>query len=110
SAIEICENPDAVSHYDMRFVKPLDVEMLQEIFTKYKYIITIEDGVKSGGFGSAVLELAAKLTCQVLIKVLGIDDQFVEHGTLHELQHLTGLDVASVCKCINESLQLVSNG
>lgn len=110
SAIEICENPDAVSHYDMRFVKPLDVEMLQEIFTKYKYIITIEDGVKSGGFGSAVLELAAKLTCQVPIKVLGIDDQFVEHGTLHELQHLTGLDVASVCKCINESLQLVSNG
>ncbi len=110
SAIEICENPDAVSHYDMRFVKPLDVEMLQEIFTKYKYIITIEDGVKSGGFGSAVLELAAKLTCQVPIKVLGIDDQFVEHGTLHELQHLTGLNVASVCKCINESLQLVSNG
>src|SRR5690606_17465449 len=90
SAIEICENPDAVSHYDMRFVKPLDVEMLQEIFTKYKYIITIEDGVKSGGFGSAVLEFAAKLTCQVPIKVLGIEDQFVEHGTLHELQQLTG--------------------
>ena len=57
-AIEKCNMPEVVSHYDMRFVKPLDVELLQKIFTTYKYVITVEDGVKHGGFGSAVLEYA----------------------------------------------------
>jgi 1-deoxy-D-xylulose-5-phosphate synthase len=107
-AIELCENPDAVSHYDMRFVKPLDVDLLHDIFAKYKYIITVEDGVKNGGFGSAVLEFASTHTYQVPIKLIGVDDDFIEHGTLQELQHLTGLDVEAICNGINESLLFVS--
>ena len=108
-AIKVCENSDAVSHYDMRFVKPLDVELLQNIFAKYKYVITVEDGVKNAGFGSAVLEFASKHNYRIPIQLIGIDDAFVEHGKLHELQHLTGLDVASICNSINESLLFVSN-
>jgi deoxyxylulose-5-phosphate synthase len=108
-AIEKCNMPEVVSHYDMRFVKPLDVELLQKIFTTYKYVITVEDGVKHGGFGSAVLEYASKQNYQEPIKLIGIDDMFVEHGTLQELQHLTGLDVETICNCINENLLFVSN-
>src|SRR5690606_38541767 len=96
-------------HYDMRFVKPLDDDILHNIFAKYKYIMTVEDGVKNGGFGSALLEFASKHNYHVPIQLIGIDDAFVEHGTLHELQHLTGLDVASICNSINESLFFVSN-
>lgn len=108
-AIRHCESPNAVSHYDMRFVKPLDVDLLHNIFAKYKYIITVEDGVKLGGFGSAVLEFAAEHHYQIPITVLGVKDQFIEHGTLHELQHLTELDVDAILYDINESLLFVSN-
>ena len=65
--------------------------------------------MKHGGFGSAVLEYASKQNYQEPIKLIGIDDMFVEHGTLQELQHLTGLDVETICNCINENLLFVSN-
>lgn len=70
-----------VAHYDMRFVKPLDEKLLHQIFTKFNKIITVEDGVIKGGFGSAILEFANKNGYQqTAIQVLGIPDQFIEHG------------------------------
>lgn len=108
-AIETSDMPEYVSHYDMRFVKPLDVDLLHDIFANYKYIITLEDGVKIGGFGSAVLEFAAEHHYQIPINVLGIKDEFIEHGTLNELQNLTELDVESILHSINKGLLFVSN-
>ncbi len=108
-AIEKCSKPGAVSHYDMRFVKPLDAPLLHDIFSTYDCIITVEDGVKTGGFGSAVLEFAAENNYRKRVKILGIPDTFIEHGTLRELQHLSGLDVESICNSINEHLLLVGN-
>uniref|UniRef100_UPI00404B09F3 1-deoxy-D-xylulose-5-phosphate synthase n=1 Tax=Gelidibacter sp. TaxID=2018083 RepID=UPI00404B09F3 len=107
-AIEKCNIPEAISHYDMRFVKPLDDELLYHIFATHKYIITVEDGLKNGGFGSAILEFASDNNYHIPIKVIGVADEFIEHGTLQELQHQTGLDVESICNCINESLLFVS--
>lgn len=81
-----------ISHYDMRFVKPLDEKLLHYIFKKYNTIITIEDNSIKGGFGSAILEFAAAHDYKNTLKVLGIPDAFVEHGTVNELQLLVGLD------------------
>lgn len=108
-AIELCESPNAISHYDMRFVKPLDVDLLHNIFANYKYIITVEDGVKIGGFGSTILEFAAEHHYQIPINVLGVKDEFIEHGTLDELQNLTELDIESILHSINKGLLFVSN-
>jgi 1-deoxy-D-xylulose-5-phosphate synthase len=74
-----------VGLYDMRFVKPLDEEMLHAIFSKYTKIITIEDGCVQGGFGSAVLEFMADHGYSAQVKRLGIPDRLVEHGTQQEL-------------------------
>ena len=73
------------AHYDMRFVKPLDENLLHEIFAQYKKIITVEDGVIKGGFGSAVLEFMAANHYQAEVEILGIPDRVVEQGTLQEL-------------------------
>ena len=85
-----------VAHYDMRFVKPLDRQLLHHIFAKHSYIYTIEDGVKMGGFGSAILEFASEHHYNNTIKILGINDAFVEHGSIAELQKVNGLDAASI--------------
>ena len=76
----------------MRFAKPLDTQMLDAISKQYKRIITIEDGVRKGGFGSAVLEYFADSDVQIPVSRLGLPDQFVEHGLPSELYNLTGLD------------------
>jgi 1-deoxy-D-xylulose-5-phosphate synthase len=77
---------DKVAHYDMQFVKPLDEALLHQIFAKFNKIITIEDGVIKGGFGSAILEFANKNNYQkTSIRVLGIPDEFIEHGSNDEL-------------------------
>lgn len=73
------------AHYDMRFVKPLDEDLLHEVFHHYKKIITVEDGTVVGGFGSAVLEFMNQHNYSADIKILGIPDKVVEHGTLKEL-------------------------
>ena len=80
-----------IAHYDARFVKPLDQELLHSIGKKFKYIITVEDGVIDGGFGSAVLEFMADNNYQMNITRLGIPDSFVEHGTPEELYAKLGL-------------------
>lgn len=90
----------SAAHYDMRFVKPLDEEILDEVGRRFKRIVTIEDGARSGGFGSAVLEWMADHGYAPHMTRLGLPDNFVEHGTVPELQRLAGLDVESIRKAV----------
>jgi 1-deoxy-D-xylulose-5-phosphate synthase len=98
------EGLSGVGHYDLRFVKPLDEKLLASIFSKHAIIITVEDGTVKGGFGSAILEFAAKNRFPHTIEVLGIQDEFTEHGKVEQLQQLNGIDADSIRKKI-ESLQ-----
>ena len=86
----------AVWHYDMRFLKPIDEDILQAVGTRCRCIVTVEDGVISGGLGSAVLEYMADHDLHPQVKRLGLPDHFVEHGTPEELYHLVGLDVEGI--------------
>ncbi|TXD81904.1 1-deoxy-D-xylulose-5-phosphate synthase [Subsaximicrobium wynnwilliamsii] len=94
----------AVSHYDMRFVKPLDETLLHEIFKSYEAIISVEDGVIAGGFGSAILEFASKNEYHLPITCLGIPDVFIEHGSVEELHQAVGLDVESIANTLHALL------
>ncbi len=85
-----------IAHYDMRFVKPLDVQLLHHIFKNHTTIYTVEDGTISGGFGSAILEFAAKNKYKNTIELIGISDTFIHHGSIDELQKQIGLDVVSL--------------
>ena len=87
-----------VAHYDLRFVKPLDENLLQEIGSKFNKIITIEDGVRNGGMGSAVMEWMADHGFRPQIVRMGLPDAFVEHGSVAELRQLVGLDAESIRK------------
>jgi 1-deoxy-D-xylulose-5-phosphate synthase len=87
-----------VSHYDMRFLKPLDETLLHKIFATYKQVLTIEDGTIKGGLGSAILEFAASNNYHNNITVLGIPDQFIEHGTIEELQDSIDLSPSAIKK------------
>lgn len=102
-ALAECENADTIAHYSFPFIKPLDINLLNSIFSTFKNIITIEDGVKNGGFGSAVLEFAAAHNFKNDIEILGVPDEFIEHGTVPQLQQLCKIDVKSLIK-------LFSNG
>ena len=82
--------------YDLRFVKPLDEDLLHIVFTQYSKIITVEDGCLMGGFGSAVLEFAADHGYRAVIKRLGIPDRIVEHGEQAQLHHECGYDAAAI--------------
>ena len=86
------------AHYDMRFVKPLDEQLLHRIFQKHQTIITVEDGIIKGGFGSAILEFASENKYQNNITVLGIPDEFIPHGSILELHKKIGLDAFSLSK------------
>ena len=88
--------PETIAHYDFSFVKPLDEKALNTIFTEFTTIITIEDGTVKGGFGSAILEFAAENNYASKITVLGIPDEFIEHGTVAELQQYCKIDVKSL--------------
>lgn len=90
----------SVAHYDMRFVKPLDEEILEEVGRKFKRIVTIEDGSRDGGFGSAVLEWMADHGYTPHITRLGLPNSFIEHGTVPEQQRVAGIDVESIRKAI----------
>ncbi|MFM2370153.1 MAG: hypothetical protein RL619_2474 [Bacteroidota bacterium] len=95
-AIGKMQYPETIAHYDFPFVKPLDINALHSIFTKFKTIITIEDGVVKGGFGSAILEFASENNYSSNITVLGIPDEFIEQGTVTELQQYCKIDVKSL--------------
>jgi len=87
-----------IAHYDMRFSKPLDEKLLHTVCTKFKQIVTLEEGVKKGGFGSGILEFIGEHNYKNKVIVLGIQDHFVEHGTIDELQKMNGIDVNSIKK------------
>ena len=91
------ENTNA-AHYDMRFLKPLDENILHEVGRKFRKIVTVENGVRNGGLGSAVLEWMSDHGYQPQVVRLGLPDEFVEHGTVKELLEIVGLDVASIKK------------
>ena len=91
------ENTNA-AHYDMRFLKPLDENILHEVGRKFRKIVTVENGVRNGGLGSAVLEWMSDHGYQPQVVRLGLPDEFVEHGTVKELLEIVGLDVASIMK------------
>ncbi len=93
------------AHYDMRFVKPLDEKLLHEVFTNYTKVITIEDGTIVGGFGSAVLEFMARHNYKADLKIMGIPDRIVEHGTPKQLYTEIGLDANGIANTVREFLQ-----
>jgi len=92
----------SVAHYDLRFLKPLDEELLHEIGRKFKKIVTVEDGVRNGGMGSAVMEWMSDHGYSPVICRLGLPDHFVEHGTVAQLQHLAGIDKAAIRQAVVE--------
>ena len=97
-----------VGHYDMRFVKPLDTVLLHEVFSRYSSIITVEDGTIKGGFGSAILEFMAEHHYKADVRLLGIPDHIVEHGTLKELYADCQYDAASIAEAIREMASVKS--
>jgi 1-deoxy-D-xylulose-5-phosphate synthase len=103
-AIKDLHNSDQIGHYNMRFIKPLDTIALQKIFSTYKYVVTIEDGCKIGGFGSAILEYANEMHSFVPIRIFGIEDIFIEQGTIEELHEIAKIDISTLKNYINNLL------
>ena len=105
-AVEACKelNSDGINpaHYDLRFVKPLDGELLHEVFTRFKNVITVEDGCLQGGMGSAVLEFMADNGYKSNVTRLGIPDEFIEHGEQPELWALCGYDTAAIIQAVKK--------
>jgi 1-deoxy-D-xylulose-5-phosphate synthase len=101
---ELAQENISAAHFDLRFVKPLDESMLTLVFEKYDKIITVEDGAIKGGFGSAVLEFMAENGFSSQVKVLGIPDRFIEHGTVKELYKLCGIDRKGIVKAAKDLL------
>lgn len=96
----------SVAHYDMRFVKPLDEIMLHEVFTKFKYIVSVEDGCVMGGFGSAVIEFMADQKYQADLTRLGIPDKYIHHGTQKELWSDCGFDAKGIVNTVIKTLSI----
>lgn len=93
------------AHYDMRFVKPLDEALLHEVFRYYDKVITIEDGTVKGGFGSAILEFMAENDYSARVKIMGIPDRLVEHGTPKQLYQEIGIDADSIAAAVRKMVQ-----
>ena len=96
----------SIAHYDMRFAKPLDEMLLHEIFSKFKKIITIEDGCIMGGFGSAIIEFMVDQKYQSEVVRLGIPDEYIHHGTQEELWDECGFDSAAIIKTIEKLVSI----
>lgn len=107
-AIEMMETSTpqlSIAHYDMRFAKPLDTEILKDVAQLFDRIITIEDGAREGGFGSAVLEWLEDNGYRKNVVRLGLPDHFVEHGTVAELQHIVGIDAEGIIDAVNDIIK-----
>ena len=102
-ALNLINNASELSHFDMRFVKPLDESLLHVIFKNHKAVVTVEDGTIKGGFGSAVLEFAAENGYSHKIKLIGIPDNFIAHGSVSDLQHKAGLDSKSLASLFSKA-------
>ncbi|MDO4820272.1 MAG: 1-deoxy-D-xylulose-5-phosphate synthase [Prevotella sp.] len=101
-AIKRCSK--SVAHYDMRFLKPLDEALLTEVGQKFSRIITIEDGVRNGGLGSAVTEWMQDHGCATHVERMGLPDEFVEHGSVPELMHTLGLDEEGILEKLEQAI------
>ena len=105
-ALDRLENEGVkVGHYDMIFVKPIDEEILSEAASRYDHIVTVEDGTIVGGLGSAVAEWPACHNCHASLTRLGIPDNFVDQGTVAQLQQLCGIDPDSIYNTILKIVQ-----
>ena len=100
------ETGQSVAHYDIRFLKPLDEEMLQEVGQRFTRIVTAEDGVLKGGMGSAVLEYMADHGFTPRVARVGIPDNFVEHGAVKELHRICGMDEEGIIKALKRNPEL----
>lgn len=98
------DNSTAIAHYDMRFLKPLDENILHEAGRKFKRIVTIEDGARNGGFGSAILEWMSDHGYSPAITRMGLPDTFIEHGTVAQLRKIAGIDKESIRKEIKNQV------
>ena len=103
---ELTETGISVAHYDMRFVKPIDELMLHEVFSKFKHVITVEDGCLMGGFGSAVIEFMVDQKYQAEIVRLGIPDEYVHHGTQEELWADCGFDSTAIVSTVKKMVHV----
>lgn len=93
------------AHYDLRFLRPIDEDLLHEVFQNYNIVVTVEDGVIKGGMGSAVLEFMADNGYSAKVVRLGVPDEFIEHGTPEELYKLCGFDSRGIAQKVKEILQ-----
>ncbi len=101
--LAITKLEEEVAHYDLRFLKPLDEDLLHEVGKRFKHIITIEDGTRNGGMGSAVLEWLSDHGYTPTVKRMGMPDEFVEHGTVAELKRICNMDIDSIVAAIKET-------
>jgi len=99
-AIALAKNSNEIAHYNMRFIKPIDKKLLHKIFKNFKRIVTIEDGVRKGGFGTEILEFASENNYKNQVKILGISDEFPAHGNTDLLFKHEGLDEHSLVKLL----------
>ena len=99
------ENNITIAHYDIRFLKPLDNGILHDIFKNFSKVVTVEEGVLNGGFGSAILEFMADNQYKASVKRIGITDSFIEHGTPEELHEIIGIDTQSIAVTISDFIQ-----
>ena len=100
------ESGISIAHYDLRFVKPLDAVLLHEVFTKFKKVITVEDGCLMGGFGSAIIEFMVDQKYNSEIVRLGIPDEYIHHGTQEELWKDCGFDAKAIVKAVEKILSI----
>ena len=96
-------SPLSVAHYDMRFCKPLDTDVLESVSQCFSRIVTVEDGQLAGGFGSAVLEWLSDNGKTTRVRRIGLPDRFIAHGTVNELRHIAGTDIESIKQAINDN-------
>ena len=105
--IEELNSPVEIGHYNMRFIKPIDKRQIEHICKVYEHIITVEDGCKMGGFGLAVLECTNEIGYLNPIKIFGVGDLIIEHGTAEELHEIAGIDGLSIKNYLNKILDII---
>ena len=102
--INKCSAAEEISCYDMRFVKPIDEKLLHRIFKKYNTIITLEDGIVMGGFGSAVNEFYIKNNYKKTLKNIGVSDEFPNQGSIDQLKDIVGISANKITQLLNDYL------
>ena len=98
----------SVAHYDMRFCKPLDEDLLESVASTFRRIVTVEDAQRAGGFGSAILEWMSDHDKDVTVKRIGLPDRFIEHGTVEQLRHIAGTDIDAIVDAITNTSNIHS--